>query len=486
MSKGYLFLIGGKTDSTFIFNRLIELSGGKENSRIAIIPSLDVQNRNAVRNDEAFFIDKLQILKENIWTVPLNAFNEAGVDNSESKELAEKLARYNIVFFSGGDQRGYVDDLIKNKTDSLILNAVKKIYLDGGVLAASDSGVNILAKSSIAGGESEDTLLQRVLEKAGDDDDIELSIIEGLGLANNITFDTNAEVRGRLVRLSDAVALTENKFGIGISERTGVVVHPDRTIEVIGYGSVLLCDLSNSRLLNKPGEQLHAREINVTLLTHNDKYKLDTREFLPDPGKESILNTPYFDANDYHISLNVFKEYDTSQILINHMLDNEAKDVIGLMDYDKIFSHDDVSAFMRFVETDKTQAWFSKIKFEENAETVDCYSGTNVLLDVIPLKYVRETNRHRHFNVVVFGINNDVQVVVFENLKSLPVCDAKILIYNKQNKLIFRKGTDRYGRAVFHKQFISGEEYSLKITYDNEEKCAGFVFEQDMKGLCIY
>ena len=39
MSKGYLFLIGGGTDSTLIFNKLFELAGDKDNVRMAIIPS---------------------------------------------------------------------------------------------------------------------------------------------------------------------------------------------------------------------------------------------------------------------------------------------------------------------------------------------------------------------------------------------------------------------------------------------------------------
>jgi len=491
MSKGYLFLIGNKADSSVIYKRMIEIAGGNDKSRIAIIPSTDQYGRNAATDFESFFINELGLPKENVWTLPVTAFDEATDEGATEKEsiasqvaLAEKLGRHNIIQFTGGDQREYVDFLKKNKIQSPLLDAIGKVYHDGGIIAATSEGVNILAGRSIAADDSEEILLSRVMMK--EDDESKVEILEGLGLIDSFTFDTHLEMRGRLVRLSDAVVLTGNKFGVGISEKTAVIIHPDMTLEVIGNGNVLLCDHSKARLISKPPEQLHARDINVTLMSAGDKYKPLTNELFPDQDKESILNIPYFDANDYHVSLSVFKEYDTSQILINYMLDNEAKDVIALMDYDKVFSHDDVSAFMRLIETDETQAWFRKSSGEGNAETLNRYSGANVHLDVIPVKYSRENKQNKNFDVVLFGTNNDIQVVVFENLTSLPICDAKILIYDSNKKLIFKKGSDRYGRAVFQKLFKAGAEYSMKITYDNEEKLTSFTFDKDMTGICIY
>jgi len=46
--------------------------------------------------------------------------------------------------------------------------------------------------------------------------------------------------------------------------------------------------------------------------------------------------------NDYYISLNVFKEYENLADSYYYMLDNEAKDVIALMDYDRVYNHGDI------------------------------------------------------------------------------------------------------------------------------------------------
>ena len=494
MSKGYLFLIGGGTNSALIYKRMFELAGGKENSRIAIIPSGSSHPGPNFHDYEDYFVNELGLKRENVWTVPFaidDNIKTPLVNEGEwkgiayHKELAEKIIDYNIVFFVGGDQRLFIDALKKNNIKSPLLLAIEGIYQNGGIIAGTGTGTNILCKSSVAGGKSEEALLNRVVFKEENDDDSNLLIIKGLGLIENIIFDTHSETRGRLGRLSDAAVLTNNKFGIGISEKTAVIIHPEITTEVIGYGSVLIVDLNKARFLSTPGKQLHIRDINVTLLTHGDKYNLTTKQFFPFAGKESIINIPYFDANDYHISLNVFKEYETSQILINYMLDNEAKDVIALMDYDRIYSHGDVSSFIRFVETEETQAWFRKLELEGMPDGQNSYFGTNVLLDVIPVKYIKDGHKPKHFNVVAFGVESNLLVIVYDNNVSLPVIGAKVLISDMNDKLIFKKSTDRYGRSFIRKIFKAGEEYTVRISFDGEEKTTSFTFEPDMTGICL-
>jgi cyanophycinase len=224
MSKGYLFLIGGGTDSSFIFKRLFELAGGKENSRIAIIPSASNNVGSTIRNYEEYFIRDLGIRKENLWSVPIAVADDKNTpsvneaqwkDNAFHKEIAEKIIDYNIVFFVGGDQRKYIDALKKNNIESPLLLAIEGIYQNGGIIAGTSAGTNILCKNSIAGGRSEEALLNRVVYKDEDDDGTKLLLLQGLGLADNIIFDTHFETRGRLGRLSDAAVLTGGNMASG-------------------------------------------------------------------------------------------------------------------------------------------------------------------------------------------------------------------------------------------------------------------------------
>jgi len=371
MSKGYLVLIGGGTDTSFIYEKIFELAGGKENSKMAIIPSASSHVGSTIINYENYFVNELKLDKKNIWSVPLaieddlettNINENLWKDNAWNNEMAEKIKNYNIVFFVGGDQRKYIDALKKNDIDSPLLHAIESIYFNGGIIVGTSAGTNIISTNSIAGGDSEDALSNRIAYNNEDDNGNKLLLINGLGFIENIIFDTHFETRGRLGRLTNAALLTKNNWGAGISERTAVIAYPDTTLEILGYGDVLLIDLQKARQLNKPDNFLHVRDVTLNLLSHGDTFNLNTKILIPYKEKKSIINIPYFDANDYHISLNVFKEYETSHVLVNYMLDNEAKDVIALLDYDNTFEHGDISSFIRYNETSETDSWFCKLK----------------------------------------------------------------------------------------------------------------------------
>ena len=81
------------------------------------------------------------------------------------------------------------------------------------------------------------------------------------------------------------------------------------------------------------------------------------------------------------------------------MLDNEAKDVIALLDYDKTFSHGDLSSFIRYVKTSETNSWFCKLHLDDETNFINSYSGTNVKFDIIPLQYIKESVKPKLINI---------------------------------------------------------------------------------------
>jgi hypothetical protein len=98
-----------------------------------------------------------------------------------------------------------------------------------------------------------------------------------------------------------------------------------------------------------------------------------------------------------------------------------------------------------------------------------------------------ETQKAKSFNAVIFGIENDnMQVVVFDNNESLPICDAKIFVCDANGTLLLKKGSDRYGRLFIRNLLKDGGNVTVKITYDNEERTTSFVFEPDMTGICLF
>ncbi len=494
MSKGYLVLIGGGEDTSLIYNKIIALAGGKDKARIAIIPSASSHVRTTMSGYEDYFINELGLPEQNIWSVPLSLVDDESTpneneqlwkDNASNIEYAEKIKKYNIVFFVGGDQRRYIDALKSNNTNSTLLNAIIEVYENNGIIVGTSAGTNILCTTSIGGGRSEEALTNKAVYNEKEDDGQKLLLLKGLGLIDNIIFDTHFSQRGRLGRLIESAIISKNRYGIGISEKTAVVYYPDNSIEIIGYGHVFMIDLKTANQLNDADQPLHVLNIMVHLLSHGDKYYIAENKFEPYNLKENIINTPYFDAADYHISLNVFKEYETSNIIINYMIDNEAKDVIALMDYNKQYTIGDNSYFIRFVEKDNTNAFFCKMSIDESGDKIDFYSGVNIYTDVVPMLYSNADNKAKGFQAIVFGNDNSFITVVYDDKESLPVCDAKVEIFNKDNKLIFKTGTDKFGKADAKNVLISGEVYYLKISYDYGVLTKKILFNKNMTGICL-
>jgi len=494
MSKGSLILIGGGEDSSLIYNKMIELAGGKDNTRIAIIPSASSHVRSTMSDYEDYFIKELGLTKENVWSVPLSVIDDESTpnvneelwkDNAFNAEYAEKIKKFNVIFFVGGDQRRYIDALKNNNVSSPILNAIIEVYNNQGIIVGTSAGTNILCNTSIGGGRSEEALTNKIAYNDNEDDGQKLLLLKGLGLVDNVIFDTHFSQRGRLGRLIESAIITKNNYGIGISEKTAVVYYPNNTIEIVGYGHVFMIDMSGALQLNQPDQPIHILNIPVHLFSHGDKYDISNGTFEPNPLKESIINTPYFDAADYHISLNVFKEYETSNIIINYMLDNEAKDVIALMDYDKQYTQGDNSFFLRFVEKENTKAFFCKTSIDDTGDKANYYSGLNVYTDIIPLLYSKADNRAKGFQAVIFGIDDKFIAVVYDDKESLPICDAKVEIYNKNNKLVYKFGSDRFGKIEAINVLLSGEIYILKISYDISVLTKEFTFRKNMTGICL-
>jgi hypothetical protein len=219
-------------------------------------------------------------------------------------------------------------------------------------------------------------------------------------------------------------------------------------------------------------------------MTHGDKFDLKNSVFSPFPEKFCIKYTPIYDRTDYHISLDVFSKYEVAKVIIKYMLDNEANDVVGLMGSEKVCYHGEKSTFLRFVETDDTNAWFCKLQLP-GEEIMNKYSGTNVYVDIVPFSYEdadRSSNAHE---TMIYSIEDELMVIVFDKNDTLPVIDAKIEV-SEGEELICRTGTDKFGKAVVRKGILKeGKTYKIKVIDNQESHEATFIFEENSHGVCL-
>ena len=69
-----------------------------------------------------------------------------------------------------------------------------------------------------------------------------IEMTKGLGMIQDVMFDTHFVQRSRISRLVHAVATNPALLGVGIEENTGLVIENETTARVIGTGTVIVVD----------------------------------------------------------------------------------------------------------------------------------------------------------------------------------------------------------------------------------------------------
>lgn len=207
----------------------------------------------------------------------IETFSMLGVDNvgildirdrseADSSSNLERIGSSDIILFSGGDQ-SKISRVIK---DSLAHQLIFKRYLNEKfTVAGTSAGAVVMAGEMISGGRN-GTILRKNDLKMG----------KGLGLIDEVIFDSHFIKRHRFGRLAEAVARYPDKLGVGLGEDTGVVIRDGNVFEIIGSGMVVIFDGSN--LIDNQYDKLKHRipvslaNLKVHILATQDRY--DIRE----------------------------------------------------------------------------------------------------------------------------------------------------------------------------------------------------------------
>lgn len=222
------------------------------------------------------------------WLGADDAFNlqvstrEAAGDTA----LRTSLGVADVVFLKGGDQGEYYD--LWN--DSLVETLLVDLVSNGGAVGGTSAGAMSLAEYALAGGQ--DYVSLDVLEDACtsylDDLDGGSGIhADFLGFLPGTVVDTHYVARARMGRLVGAMARAaddlslETVLGIGLDERTGIVVEGDR-IQVVGDGSVsFLWPELDAGLLRTCGAPLVWTDLRLDRLTDGWTWDLAARTAEP-------------------------------------------------------------------------------------------------------------------------------------------------------------------------------------------------------------
>lgn len=236
--SGHLVIVGGGGTPESVMARAIELAGGGS-ARGVILPQ--ASSRPEAGEESVVF-----------W-------REKGLANVVSVDLADPTAARtaieaaDFIWFPGGDQ----SRLLQAVNDAGVGDAIRARYWAGAVVGGTSAGAAVMSPRMIVGGETADLTVVR----GGS-----VEMVDGFGLLPETIVDQHFLVRRRFNRLLSAVVERPDLVGIGIDERTAIVVSFP-SFEVMGEGGVLVLDARGASMHEAEKGAPHACEgIRTSLL----------------------------------------------------------------------------------------------------------------------------------------------------------------------------------------------------------------------------
>ncbi len=187
-------------------------------------------------------------------------------DDAFKEASLKKIREADALFFTGGDQLNITSLLGGSKLHNEIYDRIK----DGIVVAGTSAGAAMMFNSMIVSGRSDTS------PKVGG-----VTIAPGMDLLSSTIIDTHFSERGRHGRLLTAIAHYPQDLGIGIDERTAIVIYRGE-FKVLGEGVVTIMDGSQMKHNNLPyrkdDETVGLFGVDIHVLPAGYKYDLKKRE----------------------------------------------------------------------------------------------------------------------------------------------------------------------------------------------------------------
>lgn len=222
-SKGHLFIIGGGARSDSMMQRMVDLAG-EGDKHVLIVPfaSGEAEMTGAFQRE--------QFLRLGVNSCKVMFCHKDSVDSPGNLALLDGV---NIVFFSGGDQNVLTSYL----SGTAVLQKIREIYREGGVVGGTSAGAAVMSKVMITGKEKNKLVPEESFVFIGRDN---IETAEGFGFLENIVVDQHFLYRKRQNRLFSVLLDNPGLRGVGIDEATAIVVKPDNSFEVVGESDVLV------------------------------------------------------------------------------------------------------------------------------------------------------------------------------------------------------------------------------------------------------
>lgn len=293
--KGKLIVIGGAVDKgSFteknyekdieknfnffergILRRVLTESVHKIDSRIEVITTAS-QVPEEVGNE---YLKAFSYLgAKNVGVIGIKSREEAN-----APEVISRIETADIIMFTGGDQLRLTSVLGGTAFHRVLLS---RYTYDDVVITGTSAGAAACSNNMIYQGSAHEALLKG-----------EVKITSGLGLINNVIFDTHFVHRGRIGRLFQAVVSNPIALGVGLGEDTGLLITDGNKMEAIGSGLVIIVDgryINDTNITDiELGEPISIEHLVVHVMAMGSLYdleshKLKVHKVVKEPLKNAI------------------------------------------------------------------------------------------------------------------------------------------------------------------------------------------------------
>jgi len=279
INKGKLIVIGGaedkgtvaEKDSFFksnlnfsvlgILRRIVEEAGGVA-ARIEVITTASMIPYEVGNN----YMDAFG----RIGCTNVGVMNIRTREDATKEDIIERIEKCDAIMFSGGNQLR----LTATFGGTMFLRILKQRFkTEQIVVAGTSAGAMAMSSTMIYEGDASKAHLKG-----------EVKITTGLGLMDNVIFDSHFEKRGRFGRLSQAVGANPSCIGVGLGEDTGLFISEGNKMEVLGSGLVIFIDGHDIRHTNiadiPEGNPMSVEHLIVHLCAKGNGYLLSERKYV--------------------------------------------------------------------------------------------------------------------------------------------------------------------------------------------------------------
>ncbi|WP_227370679.1 cyanophycinase [Halomonas sp. M20] len=262
-AAGCIVAIGGAEDKSSdleILKRVFALAP-EGNTEVAVIASASGIPHQILPVYQAAF--------ERLGASRVHALDIQSRKQATDPGNVQLIRQSGVIFFTGGDQLRLTNVIGGSAT----LNAIRERLMGGAVVAGTSAGATALPGTMIYNGNAADALRKGAVNMAF-----------GLGLVDGLIIDSHFLARGRFSRLMEVGASNPEHLGVGLGEDAGVIVHPNRILEAIGPGHVIIIDsrdMASSNIADlSMGEPVAVENMILHAMVSGHGFDIEARRYL--------------------------------------------------------------------------------------------------------------------------------------------------------------------------------------------------------------